>query len=190
MVSHRSLSRALPVGLALVALVALTGTVVAQQPRPPEVPTFSPVISFVVSLVVNLLLGGLILAVAPDFVEQNVARVREDVVASFGWGLVTFIVLVLASILIITLIVTIPALIVLGIVGGAIGSVTVGLLLAGRSGDPSLWVGLLVGAALLALIGQIPLVGGLINFLVVWTGAGAVVRGYNASRKEQGKRAI
>jgi hypothetical protein len=190
MVSHRSLSRALPVGLALVALVALTGTVVAQQPRPPEVPTVSPIIGFVVSLAVNLVIGGIVLAIAPDFVRRNVERIREDAVASFGWGLVSFIVLVLASILIITLIVTIPLLIVLGIVGGAVGSVAIGLVLAGRSGDPSLWVALAVGAVLLALLGQIPFVGGLVSFVVAWTGAGAVLRGYNASRKEQGKRAI
>jgi hypothetical protein len=68
--------------------------------------------------------------------------------------------------------------------------VTVGVLVAEQATDPSLLVGLVVGAVLLSLLGVIPFVGGIVNFVVGMLGAGAMVKGYNDSRKQQGKRAV
>jgi MFS family permease len=188
MVLRRSLMKSVVVTL---AVVAFAGLAVAQQfPQQPQTPTFSPVVSLGVSLVVNLVIGGIVVLAAPDYVEGRMRAIRGDPAVSFIWGLVTFVVLILASILIITLIVTIPALLVLGIVGGAIATVTVGTLIAERATDPSLLVGLVVGAVVLAVVGLIPILGGIVNFVVGMLGAGAMVKGYNDSRKEQGKRAI
>lgn len=175
----------------LLAVAAFAGLAVAQQvPQQPQTPTFSPGVSLAVSLVVNLVIGGIVVLAAPDYVEGRMAAIRDDAAASFIWGLVSFVVLILASILIITLIVTIPALLVLGIVGGAIATVTVGMLVAEQATDPSLLVGLVVGAVLLSVLGLIPIVGGIVNFVVGMLGAGAMVKGYNDSRKQQGKRAV
>ncbi|MFC5366025.1 hypothetical protein [Salinirubrum litoreum] len=188
MVLRKSLTKSVVVTL---ALVAFAGLAVAQQfPQQPQTPTISPVLSLGVSLVLNLVVGGIIVLVAPDYVEGRMNAIRDDAAVSFVWGLVTFVVLILASILIITLIVTIPTLFVLGIVGGAIATVTVGTLIAEQATEPSLLVGLVVGAVVLSLLGLIPILGGVINFVVGMLGAGTIVKGYNDSRKEQGKRAI
>jgi hypothetical protein len=172
-------------------VAALAGLAVAQQfPQQPQTPTFSPILTLGVSLVINLVIGGIIVLVAPDYVEGRMNAIRNDAATSFIWGLVTFVVLIIASVLIITLLVTIPALLVLGIVGGAIATVTVGTLIAEQVTEPSLLVGLIVGAVVLSLLGLIPILGGLINFVVGMLGAGTMVKGLNDSRKQQGKRAI
>lgn len=188
MTLRKPLTRSLVVVL---AVAAFAGLAVAQQfPQQPQTPTISPVLSVGISLVVNLVIGGIIILVVPDYVESQIAGIRSDPAVSAIWGLVSLVVLFLASFLIITLIVTIPALLVLSIVGSTIATITVGTLIAEQATEPGLFVGLLVGTVVLSLLGFVPIVGALINLVVLFVGVGAMVKGYNDSRKKQGKRAI
>jgi hypothetical protein len=188
MVLRRSLTKSVVVTL---ALVAFAGLAVAQQfPQQPQTPTVSPILSVGVSLVVSLVIGGIVILAAPDYVEGQITSIRDEPAVNAVWGLVSLVVLFLASFLIITLIVTIPAMLVLIIIGSTIATIAVGVLIAEQATDAGLFVGLLVGTVVLSLVGLIPIVGALINLVVLFLGAGAMVKGYNDSRKEQGKRAI
>ncbi|QCJ48378.1 hypothetical protein [Haloprofundus sp. MHR1] len=180
MVSKRTLRVA---GSATVALAALAGVAAAQQPpSTPSPPQISPILTFVASLALNLVIGGIVVAVAPDYLRRTSARVRDDPVSSFIWGLIAFVGLLVASILIITMIVTIPALLVLGIVGNVIVAVTLGMLVAGGAVDDSLFKALVVGVIIVSLIGLVPILGGLVNFVLGMIGGGAVVNEFRDGR--------
>ncbi|WP_224269005.1 hypothetical protein [Haloprofundus salinisoli] len=180
MVSRRTLRIA---GSATVALAALTGVVAAQQPpSTPSTPQISPVVGFVVSLAINLVIGGIVVAVAPNYLRRTTARVRNNPVSAFLWGLLTVVGLVVASILLITLIVTIPALLVLGLVGNAIVAVVVGMAVTRSASGDNLFVPLVVGVLIVSLIAQIPILGGVVNFILGMMGVGAIVNEFREGR--------
>ncbi|WP_224335887.1 hypothetical protein [Haloprofundus halobius] len=180
MVSKRSLRIA---GSATVALAVLAGVAAGQQPpSTPSAPQISPVVAFVASLAINLIIGGIVVAVAPNYLRRTAARVRNDPASTFLWGLIAFVGLIVASILIITMIVTIPALLILGIVGNVIVSVTLGLVVAGGAVDDSLFKALVVGVLIVSLVGLIPILGGLVNFVLGMMGGGAMVNEFRDGR--------
>ncbi|WP_224449713.1 hypothetical protein [Haloprofundus salilacus] len=180
MVSRRSLRLA---GSVTVALAALAGVAAAQQPpSTPSAPQISPLATFAASLIINLLIGGLVIAVAPNYLRRTTARVRNDPVSTFLWGLLTFVALLVGSILIITMIVTIPAMLILGIVGNVIVSVTLGMVVAGGVVDDSLFKALVVGVLIVSLVGLIPILGGLVNFVLGMMGGGAMVNEFRDGR--------
>ncbi|MFC6724113.1 hypothetical protein ACFQE1_06940 [Halobium palmae] len=177
MVSRRALRT---VGTASAALTALVGTAVAQQP--PAGPQLSLVTRLGIGLVVNLVVGAIVVAAVPDYVRSTADRIHDDPGGSFGWGLLAFIGLIVASVLIVTVIVTIPLLLILGLVGGSIATVAVGQFAVDVRRDGDLWKALGVGVVALVLVGLVPIVGGVVNFVVGMLGGGAMVNEFRANR--------
>jgi len=135
--------------------------------------------SAVGSFLTTLIVGAILVAVAPEFTEDRMAAVLDDPVGSFVYGLLVLIALALAVfvffITIIGILVALP-LVLLSYVLWAVGSAVAFLAIAERLvGHEDGWTKpLLVAGALnggLVLTG----VGGLVAFVVGATGFGAVL---------------
>lgn len=172
------------------------------QTQPPTGPT-SPTaglewhvrlaINFVVTLVVSAVVAGIVYGVSPGFTEDGVREVREDPVGTFVTGLIANVVIIIATVLlaitIIGLLVVIPGLFVvvfLGIAGNAVGTIALGAALtADDDGVGDAGKSILVGALTLAVVGVIPVVGGIFSFLVSTAGFGYVVDYLLERRRER-----
>lgn len=168
--------------LAFVALAVAVGPAAAQVPRA-DAPQYGLGlgVSFAVGLAVNLVFGGIIVAVAPDYLQTIVYDVRDSPGEMALYGLVTvvggFVAIIVLAITIVGLIVAAPGALVFGLYLGAtslIGTIAVGYLLLDSVSDATLWTGLLVGALLSAVFAVVPVVGGVANFVVGLFGTGAV----------------
>lgn len=169
-------------GTAAAALTAFVGTAAAQQP--PGGPQLSLVARLGIGLLVNLVVGAIVVAAVPEYVRSTADRIHDDPAGSFGWGLLAFVGLVIASVLIVTVIVTIPLLLVLGLVGGSIATVAVGQVAVDGRTSGDLWKALGVGVVALVLVGLVPILGGIVNFVVGMLGGGAMVNEFRASRSD------
>ncbi|WP_435064929.1 hypothetical protein [Halobaculum sp. EA56] len=147
-------------------------------------------VSFGAGFVVNLLLGGALVALGPEYAARKLGEFRDDPAETVVWGLIVGvgvpIALAILAITIIGLVVAIPGVIVLavvGIVGSAVMVGVVGSLLTG--GDDPGGSEVLVGALVLALVTAIPVLGGLINWVVGLPGIGMV--GHDIYRSWKGR---
>lgn len=130
----------------------------------------------------TLIVGGLLLALAPAFTERVIETVEENAGVSFLWGLGIFVaILVTVVVLVITLIgiiVAIPLMIVAAIlylIGSAIVFVAIGeRLLEAADVETSRWGHLLVGAFIATVVAAMPIIGGLANFAINAVGVGAM----------------
>ena len=173
-----TLTAALAVGLGcLVADPAAAQSI----PDTPRRPVFGPVLAFVAGLAVNLVLGAIVVGVAPDYSEAIVRRIRSEPVESFVFGIATLIatlvVAVLLAITIIGLVVLVPGaflLAIVGLVANVLATVTVGAVATGWSEGSSLWTSVAVGAVVVALLTAIPVVSDLTNFVLGTFGMGAI----------------
>lgn len=153
-------------------------------PEPLPGPGVNPVVGVVSTavgtFVVTLVVGGIMVTVAPRYTERTMDRLREEPGGSFLYGILAFLlVLVVTVVLVITIVgilLAIPLIIlavVVWAVGSAVAFLTIGERLVGR-GDG--WLKpLVVGAAVdgaLALTG----IGGLVSFAVGAAGFGAILR--------------
>jgi len=187
MPSLRSVSDAVAVGTVVVtatlALVAAGGVATAQSgatdPRSSLDLGTRLVVNFGAGFVVNLLLGGALVALGPEYASRKLDEIRGDLGETVVWGLIVGIgvpiALAVLAITIIGLVVAIPGILVLagvGIVGSAVMVGVVGSSLTG--GDDPGGTEVLVGALVLALATAIPVLGGLINWLVTLPGVGMV----------------
>ncbi len=169
-------------GVSLVAACALAGVAAAQPEVGSELGLATRIgLRFAVVLVINLVLGGALLGVAPGYARRMVAAIGDDAGTAFLWGLLAGIAvpigLLLIAITIIGLLITIPgllALLLLGIVGNAVTICWIGTLLTGRDTPDGTAVG--VGAAVLAVVGAVPILGNLVTTLVSLVGLGVVGR--------------
>ena len=128
--------------------------------------------------VFTLVVGGLVLAVSPGYVDRVVGEVREDAFASLLWGIGALaLVLGLFFLLVITvvgIVIAFPLLfvfLVLAVVGNALGYLA---LFDGAVEDR--WMALVAGAAVAGLVGAIPVLGDLISFVVGSVGVGAMLK--------------
>ncbi|QZY01096.1 hypothetical protein K6T25_11575 [Halobaculum rubrum] len=135
--------------------------------------------SFGAGFVINLLLGGALVAFGPEYAARKLDEFRDDPGETVVWGLIVGIGVPIAlgilAITIIGLVIAIPGALVLagvGIVGSAVMVGVVGSFLT-HGGDPD-GTAVLVGALVLALATAIPVLGGLINWLVTLPGVGMV----------------
>ncbi|EMA01229.1 hypothetical protein [Haloferax denitrificans] len=169
--------------LSLLGVLALAGTAAAQNFE--SAPQISPVFRAGGSFLIDLVVGGILVAAAPAYTRDAIAEIRDDPGGSFLWGLGVgiggVIVLVLLAITIIGLLVAIPgflALVLLSIVGGAVSTVLLGSLVTGvaSGGSPSLGVSLVVGALVAAVLSLVPVLGGVVLFVVDMLGLGVVGR--------------
>ncbi|WP_410764506.1 hypothetical protein [Haloferax sp. DFSO60] len=175
-------------GLGLASVLAFVGVASAQSVPMGSVETasqLSPTIRAAITFIVDLVVGGILVAVAPRYTENSIAKIRDDPGGSFIWGLGIGIggaLLILALFLtVIGIIVAIPlglALVILGVVGGAIATVLLGSILANPVSDrmPSLGLSLVIGALAAAILSVIPVVGALVMFIVDTIGLGIVSR--------------
>lgn len=154
-------------------------TVAAAQPGTGfDRPDFSPMVRAVGGFVFTLIVGGLVLAVSPRYVDGVVGRVRDDAFGSFLWGVgVLALFLGLFFLLVITvvgIVVAVPllfAFLLLAVVGNALGYLA---LLDGAVDDRS--TALVVGAAVAGVVSAVPLLGDLVGFVVGSVGVGAMVQ--------------
>ncbi len=130
----------------------------------------------------TLIVGGILVVLAPDYTERKVAEVFDDPVTSFIYGFLFLLLLVLiVVVLVVTIIgilVAIPVVILAYLVwavGATIGFLAIGDRIVGHEDD---WLKpLLVAAAIngaLALTG----IGGIVSFLIGAVGFGAILRDY------------
>ncbi|WP_251341225.1 hypothetical protein [Haloplanus halophilus] len=164
----------------LVAALSLAGLATAQSPLPTEFDLGLRLAArFGGAFVVNLLLGGLLLALAPEYTRRMVDDVRDDPGSAFLWGLLVGIgvpiALVLVAFTIIGLVITIPGLLALalvGLVGNAVTICWLGGVLTDDVGAAAVGAGALV----LSLIAAVPLLGNLATTLIGFVGIGVVGR--------------
>lgn len=166
----------IPAGSVTVLLQAPPGPIGA----PPATPVSSLVGGAIGAFLTTLVVGGIMVAVAPAYTERRMVDLVAEPVNSFLYGLVALVVLVILTVvLVITLVgilLAIPLAIVTYVVwavGAAIAYLAIGERLVGREDG---WLKpLLVGAAIngvLALTG----IGGLVAFGIGAAGFGAVLR--------------
>jgi hypothetical protein len=167
--------------VALIALPVSAGVAAAQVATRTAEPVGAELLGRAVgSLVGTLVAGGAAVLVAPDYSADVVERVRRRPAGTVLVGVATLVGVVVATVAlaltVVGVVVAIPGLVVFGViaaVAGALGWVAVGRTLLG--GTASLASGLLVGTVLSLLIGLVPILGGLVAFLVSSAGLGAVV---------------
>lgn len=154
------------------------------QTVPEQAPEFDVTVglggSALGSFVTTLVIGAILVAVAPDYLDRLLGEVVERPVGSFLYGLLMLVGLLALSVLlvltIVGILVVVPLLVVASLVwamGAAVGFLAIADRVLGREDG---WVVPLVAAAganaLLALTG----IGGLVSFCVGAVGVGAVMR--------------
>jgi len=180
-------TRLLALVASAIATCSFAGVAAAQAPMGSETEVVVRLgVQFGVAFVLNLILGGAVLGIAPDYTRRMLAGLHDDPVEPFLWGLLAGIAvpiaLLLLAITIIGLIITIPgllALFVVGLVGNAITVCWLGTLLRGRETPDGLSI--VAGAFVLAAVGLIPLLGGLLTTLASFFGLGVVAEDLYAS---------
>lgn len=164
------------------ALLVIPAVAAAQGGPGFDQPNVTPSVRFGGGFFFSLVVGGLLLAGAPRFVDTTIDRIHDDTGGSFLWGVGVFIgfigMFVLLMISVVGVIIAIPLFIVffvVAIVGNVLGylALTIGYV-------DSRWVALVLAAVLAAVLGAIPVLGNLIGFVVGSLGVGAIVKGWRA----------
>ncbi|MFW6018609.1 MAG: hypothetical protein ACOCPX_07290 [Halapricum sp.] len=129
----------------------------------------------------TLLVGAILVALAPDYTEGKISEVRENPVGAFVYGLFALLALLVLSLILFITIVGVPvavallvAAIVLWAIGAAIAFLAIADSLVGH--DDGWLVPLVLAAGInggLALTG----IGGLVSFVLGAIGFGTVLRG-------------
>ena len=128
----------------------------------------------------TLLIGGILVALAPGYTERLMDRVRDDAVGSFIYGLLALVALILLIVLLVItilgILLAIPLAIVLGLAWAAGASVAFLAIAERFVGREDGWLKPLLVAALIN--GGITLtgIGGLVSFAVGAAGFGALIR--------------
>lgn len=131
---------------------------------------------------VNLVVGALLLLLVPGFSLRVADRVRERPLFSLGVGIVTLLVTPVILALLAITIIGIP-LAVIGLImylvaiwlANIYGSIGIGRTVLAAVNRTNKWLALVIGLVIVSLLGAIPVVGGLIHFLVLLVGLGAMV---------------
>jgi hypothetical protein len=165
----------------IVALTVLAVAVpVAAQTQPGVDSGAELALSFftnVVGAVVGtLILGGGLILLAPEYTERTTNRIENEPLETFLYGLgisiAAVVVMFLLAITIIGILAVIPMAIALAIVG------QLGYLAVGRSVSDEWAVVLLVALVVAAVAGGVPILGGLIGFVLSSMGVGAAYFDY------------
>ncbi|PSQ18779.1 hypothetical protein BRD00_04275 [Halobacteriales archaeon QS_8_69_26] len=140
-----------------------------------------PLVDALVSVVVTLVVGGILLALAPEGSRDIVRKSRERplyaAVAGFlGFfgGLIAF---VLLGITVVGLVVSIPgfiAWILIALAGSAYGAMVVGSLVTDATDLDGLGPALVIGAVAMAAVGLVPALGELVTLVVGSIGMGSI----------------
>ncbi|WP_253738913.1 bactofilin family protein [Halohasta salina] len=141
-------------------------------------------LGIVYGLLANLLLGAILLAVFPSFATGVAARVVDSPARSGGIGLLLLIAVPILLVVVAISLVGIP----LSLFGAAgfgaaiwiavvLGQYAVGAWALDLVGVDNRWLALVVGLVAVALLGAIPIFGGLVDLLVLLVGLGALALG-------------
>lgn len=140
--------------------------------------------------ILNFLLGALLLGFFPRFSDGVANRVASKPLQSGAIGFGTVVILPVALLLIALTVIGIPITIgglllfaLLVWIGLVYGRFAIGVWLLSYTGVDNRWVALLVGLLVGVILWQIPVVGGLLNFLIFLLGLGALVSGLYARRR-------
>ena len=131
---------------------------------------------------VNLLLGAVLLLALPGFSAAVAGRVADDPLRTAGVGLLALVGIPVLLVLLVVSIVGIP----IALVGALLlalllwvalvyGRFAIGAWLLSLADVENRWLALVVGLLLFGIASRLPWVGGLIDFVVVLLGLGAVV---------------
>ncbi|WP_266079112.1 bactofilin family protein [Haladaptatus caseinilyticus] len=154
---------------------------------PAPVPRVPNWIGTLYGFFVNLLLGAVLLAVFPTFSDGVAERARSTPLLSAGVGLLLLILVPIVLVVFAITIIGIPIsilgaflFVILLWVGTVYGSFTLGVWLLSLADEANRWLALLVGLLVVALVNQIPILGGLIQFVVLLLGLGALAMAVRA----------
>ncbi|UPV75526.1 polymer-forming cytoskeletal protein [Halorussus limi] len=160
-------------------------------------PLFPNWVGAVYGFVANFVLGAIALLVFPRFSAGVADRAAADPLRSAGVGLLLFVGVPVLLVLLFISLVGIP-LGLLGILlygfalwlGYVYGAFALGGWLVGLADGDSRWVALAVGLAVVSLVGFVPILGGLLQFVVLLLGLGALAAGvWGGLRKRRSRRA-
>lgn len=147
----------------------------------------------VYSVGASLLLGIVLLGIFPRFSTVVSLRIIEDPLPTGGVGLLTLIGVPIALLLVAMTIIGIPlaltgmGLFVLGIWAALVyGKYAVGRWVIGFVDRDNRWLALVVGVVGFAILGLIPVVGGLLDFVVLLLGLGALTLGLRDLYRKRG----
>jgi len=168
---------------ALSALLVFVPAAVAAQPAAAAGSTrLPPPVQAIIGFVSTLVLGALLLALAPEFVDRCVDRIHDESGACFVVGvlvLVAFLVgAVLLALTVVGILLVVP--LALGFIAVAFVGNALGYLALFDGVLESRAQALLAGAAVAGATNLIPILGGLVGFVVGSLGVGAVVRDLRA----------
>ncbi len=148
---------------------------------PSPIPHIPGWVGAVYGFFVNLLLGIVLLALFPTFSDSVADNGRTNPLFSIGVGILFLIlvpiVLIVFAITIIGIPITILGAIVFAIflwVATVYGSLTVGVWLLSLADTGGHWLGLILGLFVVAILSRIPIVGGIVTFVVLLLGLGAL----------------
>ncbi|NHN60407.1 MULTISPECIES: polymer-forming cytoskeletal protein [Halorussus] len=147
----------------------------------PIVPTW---VEGVYGFLANLVLGAILLVVFPRFSAGVAGRASETPLRSGGVGLLTFVGIPVLFVLLLLSLVGIPlALLVILLyplalwIGYVYGAFALGAWALGLTDADSRWLALALGVFVVSIVGFVPILGGLIQFLVLLLGLGAFALG-------------
>jgi cytoskeletal protein CcmA (bactofilin family) len=153
----------------------------------------------VYGLFVNLLLGAVLLAAFPSFSARVADRVAESPAKSGGVGLLTLVVVPVALVVLLLTLIGIPLSLVGAVAFGiaawvavVYGQFAVGAWALSLADRDNCWLALVVGLAGFALLGAIPILGGLLELVAFLLGLGALAltlrESYRGRKKASGGR--
>ena len=168
----------------LVTAFSFVGVTAAQTGPGPGADAVDPGVSlFAQALIAGLLtlvIGGLFIAAAPRYTERVTDRALDEPGRTFLWGLLLFVGVIgtvfVLFITIIGVVIAIPLLLIYALFALVAGEL--GYLAAGRLASDDWPVVLLVAIGVAFVVGGVPILGGLIGFILGCIGVGAVVIDY------------
>lgn len=155
----------------------VTGKVI-RQPYSVKRAGPNPFAAWLLRFIAMWIFGAVLISLFPGWTKAASDQLMSKPGWSFLWGLIIFIVTPIAILIALVTLIGIPlsvavlAVYILALLlAGIITSVTVGRLIARNA---SIWLQLLVGLLVLSVIAAIPFLGGLVQFLVILFGLGAL----------------
>lgn len=158
------------------ALWFVAAPVSAQQSIPDTGYQFSFVVDALIGGIASLIICGGFIAIVPEYTERTTDRIIDDPGETFLYGLgisIAFlVVVVLLAITIVGIVLVIPLIFVVAIIG------QLGYLAAGRTVSDEWHLVLLTAVVVGALSNGVPILGGLIGFILSSMGLGTVYLDY------------
>ena len=162
---------------ALFLAVASSTATAAQHEQPDPVTVFTGgLLEGIVAGVVTLIIGGLLIGAAEETTDRVTDRALQETGISFLYGVG---VLILAFVLVVMLVITvIGILLVIPLILLLIVLAEFGYLAIGRAFVPEWGTALMIAIVVSAFAGGVPVLGGIVGFVVGSIGIGAFVREY------------